>query len=212
MDTVSAMDTNILAALVSAGVSLIFGIFYWFGKKIYDYRAECKKFKMYKNYAVECLERLIYYSESGKIVYDVDPSNKVEYSLDELRFELVVETGNKVKIIKPEDVNFIILAFIERRELLNKNERKTLNDIVRYMLPSIWIGNTKYQDSANNQIIFSRIIVIDKQDNQLASIKNNFLFNTLANANEEFLKDMLAKLNKKEFDKRIKRIIAKGAE
>lgn len=201
------MDTNILAALVSAGVSVIITGIYWGWRHIYQYWTKQKVFKTYKNYAVECLEELIYYHKKNKIRYTVDPKDHIEYDLKDLEFNFVIKTGNEYGLIQKNTIMSIIISFMAEKYLLDEKEQTLLCKILARMTLKPWSIKAKYEDGETKRQIEFLSITIQNKNNSLSQILPSVYGITLPNVNIDFLEKILVQLKHNEFDKRIKKIL-----
>ena len=206
------MISEILTAVLAIVASIAFTLWIrWYDNNNKEKEAN-ELFKLYKKYAKECLEEFIYYHKKNKIRYTVDTKDNIEYSLEDLKFELIIKTGNKMQDIDKEDIISIILSFMAEKYLLDEKEQILLRKILERMTLNSWITRAKYQDRVTNcQIEFSGVTIWDK-NNRLSSIKPSLYCIILPNVNKDFLEKILEQLEHNKFDERIKKIIKKGVQ
>ncbi len=206
------MISEILTAVLAIVASIAFTLWIrWYDNNNKEKEAN-ELFKLYKKYAKECLEELIYYHKQNKIRYTVDTKDNIEYSLEDLKFELIIKTGNKMQDIDKEDIISIILSFMAEKYFLDEKEQILLYKILKRMTLNSWIIVAKYQNIETNcEVEFSGIAIWDK-NNRLSSIKPSLYCRTLPNVNQDFLEKILEQLKHDELDERIKKIIKKGVQ
>ena len=134
------MDENVLAALVSAGVSVIITVIYWVGKQIYQFWAEKELFKTYKNYAIESLELILKYQDKdiscdiGEVVYESDLCNS--------KIAGIMPVTNKDNCVV-----LYVLYKLKYKYILTKNQEKILINILHDIPLNLFhdhiINNTK---------------------------------------------------------------------
>ena len=109
-------NTNLVAALISVGVSLLFSIIYFFGRKIYSCYTRHKEFKMYKKYLIEFLENYLYYLVNNRFKY----YNK-EYEIDNLMMTIYHQSVDTLIKIYDMVAPTIVFSFLkENKNLSNK--------------------------------------------------------------------------------------------
>ncbi|MGL5253564.1 MAG: hypothetical protein ACRC9L_00845 [Brevinema sp.] len=200
------MDSNILSALISAGVSFMITGLYWGGKQVYEAFRKRKSFKTYKAYAQECLKQLIYYYEKHKIVH-WDDKDKY-YKWEDLEWYFIKETGNETIPQDDNSILNIILSFIGERDLLTKEEQVTILKILLKMSTENWIFHAKLVGKDGIKQEFSDIFISDSSKKIITGIYYDHycvIFDHCAN--KDFCENLLLKLEKGDFDTRIKKII-----
>lgn len=118
------LSIQLISALVSAGVSLLFSIIYFFGKKICSCYKRYKQFKMYKKYVIEFLENYLYFLENKKYKY-----YEKEYKIDDLNVYYYPDV-TPVKISPISSSPFIVLSFFKENKILSNEESRILTDII----------------------------------------------------------------------------------
>ncbi len=206
------MDTNILAAFISAGVSIFITSVYWFGKLIYNLWVKKKQFNTYKNYAIEFLENCIQSSESDIFKY----SNIKTYTLNQLDIELIhLPTNIKCESSthKVEYIPIITLGFLSLKYLLDKNERHLLRYILDNMCEEYkWfrMGNYNIQHpkySTATTVNFVEFNIQDMDGNILSFLDKDCFILLTTNTDTKELKALRKELENNEFDDRIKKAI-----
>lgn len=215
-------SVQLISALVSAGVSLLFSIIYFFGGKIYSYYKRYKEFKMYKKYLIEFLENYLYFLDKKRFKY-----YEKEYNMGDLQLFYHSNDAIPYDIKSISIAPVVILSFLKENKILPNKESGILSDILiqisehnkifllDYSLVEIYNYDNEVID---NKIIrdFSRFeILLSDGDNILASglleehivtIKDSEI--NLENKVKTILKELKESKDKKH-DIRIKKIINK---
>lgn len=200
------MDSNVLAALISAGVSFGITIIYWLGKQGYTLWQRRKIFKSYKNYAKDCLEQLLYYYKHKKIAH-WDEKDKY-YKWEDLKWTFIVKEGNRTEDIADDFMPSLIISFIAERELWTNKEAELLLKVLGNMCPEKWLSGAKLTEPGGKKIEFSGIVIDEKDNKNISEIDTNYYcFIAEHCATRDFCEKILSKLNHGEYDARIKKII-----
>ena len=215
-------SVQLISALVSAGVSLLFSIIYFFGGKIYSCYRRHKEFKIYKKYLIEFLENYLYFLDKKRFKY-----YEKEYNMGDLQLFYHSNDAIPYDIKSISIAPVVILSFLKENKILSNKESGILSDILiqisehnkifllDYPLVEIYNYDNEVID---NKIIrdFSRFeILLSDGDNILASglleehivtIKDSEI--NLENKVKTILKELKESKDKKH-DIRIKKIINK---
>ena len=200
------MESNSLAAVVSALVSIVLAVFYWICSCFYQNYSNKKTIKIFKNYAIEFLKSCITgYNESKLCLGD-----KI-YQLDQLKIVLEL---NPQKLqynifVKPKEDLILIYAlrFLAKKYQLEHNELWLLRNILDNMSPDeVWFfrDNTLMQAMGYNTS-FESFSVQDKNNNNLFFFINDCNIVLTKNTDKNKLETLLTKLTHHEFDKRIEK-------
>lgn len=206
-------SVQLISALVSAGVSLLFSIIYFFGGKIYSYYRRHKEFKIYKKYLIEFLENYLYFLEKKRFKY-----YEKEYEMDSLSIIYYPNFAIAERIISISLAPLVVLSLFKENKILSNEESGILSDIILKTSEHSKIFILDYS-SIDNKIIkyFSRfeIISISPEKNILASgLQNEHILTidedelSLGNKVKTILKELKESKYKKH-DIRIKKIINK---
>lgn len=206
-------SVQLISALVSAGVSLLFSIIYFFGGKIYSCYRRHKEFKIYKKYLIEFLENYLYFLEKKRFKY-----YEKEYEMDSLSIIYYPNFAIAERIISISLAPLVVLSLFKENKILSNEESGILSDIILKTSEHSKIFILDYS-SIDNKIIkyFSRfeIISISPEKNILASgLQNEHILTidedelSLGNKVKTILKELKESKYKKH-DIRIKKIINK---
>lgn len=217
---IKIFSDNLIPVLISAGVSLLFSIIYFFGRKIYSCYTRHKEFKIYKKYLIEFLENYLYFLDKKRFKY-----YEKEYNMGDL---YVFYHSNDTTLYEVKSIlvaPFIILSFLKENKILSNKEVGILSDILIQIsehnkiflldYPFVEIYNDD-NEVIDNKIIkdFSRFEILS-EDNILASgLPNEHIVTmrdieiNLENKVKTILKELSESKNTK-YDIRIKKIINK---
>lgn len=122
---IKIFSDNLIPVLISAGVSLLFSIIYFFGRKIYSCYTRHKEFKMYKKYLIEFLENYLYFLDKKRFKY-----YEKEYKIDSLNIIYYpnVDLGYRIESISLAPL--IILSFLKENKILSNEEAGILSNII----------------------------------------------------------------------------------
>ena len=218
--SIKIFSDNLIPVLISAGVSLLFSIIYFFGRKIYSCYTRHKEFKIYKKYLIEFLENYLYFLDKKRFKY-----YEKEYNMGDL---YVFYHSNDTTLYEVKSIlvaPFIILSFLKENKILSNKEVGILSDILIQIsehnkiflldYPFVEIYNDD-NEVIDNKIIkdFSRFEILS-EDNILASgLPNEHIVTmrdieiNLENKVKTILKELSESKNTK-YDIRIKKIINK---
>ena len=213
-------SVQLISALVSAGVSLLFSIIYFFGGKIYSYYKRYKEFKMYKKYLIEFLENYLYFLDKKRFKY-----YEKEYNMGDLQLFYHSNDAIPYDIKSISIAPVVILSFLKENKILPNKESGILSDILiqisehnkifllDYPLVEIYNDNNEVID---NKIIrdFSRFEIVSENNILASGLQNEHIATinedkiSLMNKVKTILKELKESKDKKH-DIRIKKIINK---
>lgn len=213
-------NTNLVAALISAGVSLLIYIICFFGRKIYSCYRRHKEFKIYKKYLIEFLENYLYFLEKKRFKY-----YEKEYNMGDLQ---VFYHSNNTTLYEIKSISvapFIILSFLKENRILSNKEVGILSDILIqisehikiFLLDCPFVEIYNYdKEVIDNKIIrdFSRFEILSSDGNNIlaSGLPNEHIVTiedseiNLENKVKTILKELKESKDKKH-DIRIKKII-----
>ena len=109
---------NLIPALISAGVSLLFSIIYFFGRKIYSCYTRHKEFKMYKKYLIEFLENYLYFLDKERFKY-----YEKEYEMDSLSIIYYPSFDIAERIISISLAPLVVLSLFKENKIYQMRKR-----------------------------------------------------------------------------------------
>lgn len=217
---IKIFSDNLIPVLISAGVSLLFSIIYFFGRKIYSCYTRHKEFKIYKKYLIEFLENYLYFLDKKRFKY-----YEKEYDIDSLNIIYYPSFDIAERIISISLAPIVILSFFKEEKILSNEEAGILSDII-LKTPEhnkIFIMDYPILEIYNddNEVIdykiiknFSRFEILSEENILASGLQNEHILTiekdeiSLGNKVKTILKELSESKNTK-YDIRIKKIINK---
>lgn len=207
-------SVQLISALVSAGVSLLFSIIYFFGVKIYSYYKRYKEFKMYRKYLIEFLENYLYFLDKKRFKY-----YEKEYNMGDLQLFYHSNDAIPYDIKSISIAPVVILSFLKENKILSNKESGILSDILIQISEhgKIFILDNPmiyYNNEAKIVKYFSRFEIVSENNILASGLQNEHIATinedkiSLMNKVKTILKELKESKDKKH-DIRIKKIINK---
>lgn len=207
-------SVQLISALVSAGVSLLFSIIYFFGGKIYSYYKRYKEFKMYKKYLIEFLENYLYFLDKERFKY-----YEKEYEMYSLSIIYYPSFDRGEGIISISLAPLVVLSFFKENKVLSNEEADILSNIILKISEhgKIFILDNPmiyYNNEAKIVKYFSRFEIVSENNILASGLQNEHIATinedkiSLMNKVKTILKELKESKDKKH-DIRIKKIINK---
>lgn len=207
-------SVQLISALVSAGVSLLFSIIYFFGGKIYSCYRRHKEFKIYKKYLIEFLENYLYFLEKKRFKY-----YEKEYEMDSLSIIYYPNFAIAERIISISLAPLVVLSFFKENKVLSNEEADILSNIILKISEhgKIFILDNPmiyYNNEAKIVKYFSRFEIVSENNILASGLQNEHILTidedemSLGNKVKTILKELKESKDKKH-DIRIKKIINK---